>query len=130
MSAHPTFVFIPGAWHHPSCYDIARDDLTARGYESEYVVLPTVGAQPPNKGLDDDAGAAAGELLGDGGANARVGARHDGNLVLQRLVWHLDVRVMWQGKQGNRYLFVLERPLSDLLFLPSWRLSSFFLLKV
>ncbi|EMD85837.1 hypothetical protein COCC4DRAFT_170513 [Bipolaris maydis ATCC 48331] len=51
----PTIVFAPGAWHTPDCYDTTRDQLHQRGWETEAVAYPSVGAEPPNKGLADDA---------------------------------------------------------------------------
>ena len=52
-----TIVFAPGAWHLPSCFDIVRADLESRGWSTEGVTYPSVGAEPPNKGLADDTAA-------------------------------------------------------------------------
>jgi len=37
MNPNPIFVFVPGAWHTPDTFDIVRDVLAKRGYESEAV---------------------------------------------------------------------------------------------
>ncbi|RBR25731.1 uncharacterized protein FIESC28_01484 [Fusarium coffeatum] len=55
MDSKPTIVFIPGAWHSPDSFQLARDALQARGWETEAVAFPTVGAEPPTKGVPDDA---------------------------------------------------------------------------
>lgn len=54
-SNRPVFVLAPGAWHTPDCFDIIQDKLHAQGYETRAVAYPSVGAEPPNKGLYDDA---------------------------------------------------------------------------
>jgi pimeloyl-ACP methyl ester carboxylesterase len=52
----PTLVFVPGAWHLPSVWDLTRGELDARGYASIAVKLPTTGPEPRG-GLQDDAAA-------------------------------------------------------------------------
>lgn len=59
----PVFVFAPGAWHSPECYRLVQDKLEAQGYETHGVVYPSVGAEPPNKGLADDAAALRAEIV-------------------------------------------------------------------
>ncbi|KAM0197813.1 hypothetical protein ACHAPA_003203 [Fusarium lateritium] len=54
MSTNPTIVFAPGAWHTADCYDIVRNELQAKGWSTEAVDYPSVGAEPPSKGLADD----------------------------------------------------------------------------
>ncbi|KAI0144473.1 alpha/beta-hydrolase [Xylariaceae sp. FL1272] len=51
----PTILFICGAWHEPWCFDLVRQSLADRGFESAAPALPTVGTQDPNLGLQDDA---------------------------------------------------------------------------
>lgn len=48
---NPIFVFIPGAWHTPDTFDIVRDVLAKRGYESEAVPNVSVGATDTSFGL-------------------------------------------------------------------------------
>ena len=57
MSAKPTIVLVPGAWTTPDCFDIVRQQLKTAGYDSEAIATPSVGAEPPTKGLRDDAAA-------------------------------------------------------------------------
>lgn len=54
MSAKPTFVFVPGAWHGPQGYDATASLLAKKGYESKYVHLASVGANPPLKDMSPD----------------------------------------------------------------------------
>ncbi|KAF7136670.1 hypothetical protein CNMCM5793_005948 [Aspergillus hiratsukae] len=53
-SDKPTIFFIPGAWHLPDGFDDVRTSLAIRGFPSESVALPSIGAEPPSKGLADD----------------------------------------------------------------------------
>ena len=46
----PTFIFVPGAWHAPSCFSLVTDRLSKQGYTSHGLSLPSVGANP---GLQD-----------------------------------------------------------------------------
>lgn len=59
----PVFVFGPGAWHGPECFQLVQDRLEAKGYTTRGVAYPSVGAEPPNKGLADDAAALRAEIL-------------------------------------------------------------------
>lgn len=56
-SPNPTIVFVPGSWHTSACFGPVRDALHSRGWKTEAVDNPTVGAEPPVKRLDDDANA-------------------------------------------------------------------------
>lgn len=53
----PRFLLVHGAWHQPSCWDTLRAVLTADGWDSETVELPSSGPQDslPTAGLFDDA---------------------------------------------------------------------------
>ncbi|KAK7903746.1 hypothetical protein LTR67_001766 [Exophiala xenobiotica] len=44
MSTKPVIIFVPGAWHPPSCFQPVVDRLEAAGYETHGVSLPSVGA--------------------------------------------------------------------------------------
>jgi pimeloyl-ACP methyl ester carboxylesterase len=52
----PTLVFVPGAWHPPSCYDIIIKILSSPPYSYPCVAIttPTVGAEPPILTLQHD----------------------------------------------------------------------------
>ncbi|KAF4926901.1 Methylesterase 1 [Colletotrichum viniferum] len=56
-AAKPTFVLAPGAWHKETCYSPVEQILNSKGYETVAVEYPSVGAEPPTKGLNDDAAA-------------------------------------------------------------------------
>ncbi|KAL3443108.1 Alpha/beta hydrolase fold-1 [Aspergillus insuetus] len=49
----PTIVFVPGAWHPPTAYDLLLPPLHAAGYTTTYVYLPSVGAAAPIAFEDD-----------------------------------------------------------------------------
>lgn len=69
MSAKPTFVLVPGAWHRPAYFDQIRAYLSEHGYPSVAVATPTVGSDPPatTMGVDIDAIEAAVRKVLDGG---------------------------------------------------------------
>lgn len=50
----PTILFIPGAWHGPDVFDVVRDSLTSRNIPTVALALPSIGTEPPTKGLTDD----------------------------------------------------------------------------
>ncbi|KAK8081216.1 hypothetical protein PG997_009034 [Apiospora hydei] len=59
----PTFLLVPGAWHTPAAFDLIREQLTHRGFESTAVDLLTVGPTDPlNQGVPEDAAAIRAEL--------------------------------------------------------------------
>ncbi|KAJ5665392.1 uncharacterized protein N7477_007840 [Penicillium maclennaniae] len=53
-SEKPIFVFVPGAWHTADTFDGIREMLSQKGFDTEAVPTPSVGAIPPNKGLHAD----------------------------------------------------------------------------
>lgn len=50
----PVFVFVPGAWHTADTFDGIRKMLSEKGFDTEAVPTPSVGAIPPTKGLHVD----------------------------------------------------------------------------
>jgi hypothetical protein len=58
----PTIVFIPGAWHGPEALDAVRRDLSARGYPTSAIPLPSVGTTDPSVAVAADAAAIRAEL--------------------------------------------------------------------
>lgn len=79
----PVFVFGPGAWHTPDCFQVVQDKLGAQGYETRAVAYPSVGAEPPTKGLFDDAAAVRAEIqtLADQGRQVILVVHSYGGLV-------------------------------------------------
>ena len=94
MAAQPTIVFAPGAWHTPDCFDLAREALHDRGWATEAVAYPSVGAEPPNKGLQDDAAAVRAVLqhLADEGKQIVLVVHSYGGLVGAEAVQGLGQR--------------------------------------
>ncbi|KAK7926461.1 hypothetical protein PG985_003459 [Apiospora marii] len=59
----PTYLMVPGAWHTAPAFDLLREQLTKRGFESVAVPLLTVGpTDPKNQGVPEDAAAIKAEL--------------------------------------------------------------------
>ena len=54
MSSKPVIVFVPGAWHPPSCFDPVTQRLEAAGYETKGVNLASVGSPEPLKDFQPD----------------------------------------------------------------------------
>lgn len=50
----PTILFVPGAWHGPDGFDAVRASLSSRNFPTVALALPSIGAEPPSKGLMDD----------------------------------------------------------------------------
>ncbi|KAH6659019.1 Alpha/beta hydrolase fold-1 [Truncatella angustata] len=104
----PTVVFLPGAWHLPNCFDLVRHDLESLGYETEAVAFPSVGTEPPNKGLADDAAAARSviERLVDQGKQVVLAVHSYGGLVGANAVEGLGYKQRAkEGKKGGVILF-------------------------
>ncbi|KAF5025651.1 hypothetical protein F66182_2257 [Fusarium sp. NRRL 66182] len=100
----PTIVFAPGAWHTADCYDIVRTQLAARDWVTEAVEYPSVGAEPPNKGLADDVSAvrAVLERLADEGKKIVLVVHSYGGLVGANAVEGLGYKQRAQeGKAGG-----------------------------
>ncbi|KAH7195663.1 Alpha/beta hydrolase fold-1 [Fusarium oxysporum] len=109
MSPNPTIVFAPGAWHLASCFDPIREALHSRGWTTEAVEYPSVGAEPPTKGLDDDADAVRTVLqrLADKGEQIVLVVHSYGGLVGANAVKGLGYRQRKeQGLPGGVIMFV------------------------
>lgn len=105
----PTIVFAPGAWHDPSCFDLVAADLNSHGYVTEGITYPSVGAEPPSKGLPDDAVAARAvlERLADEGKEIVLVVHSYGGLVGANAVEDLGYRQRARaGKKGGVIMFV------------------------
>ncbi|KAF5262503.1 hypothetical protein FOXYS1_6772 [Fusarium oxysporum] len=102
--SNPTIVFAPGAWHTADCYDVVRKELHAKGWETEAVDYPSVGAEPPTKGLSDDVAAvrAVVEKLVEEGKKVMVVVHSYGGLVGAEAVKGLGLKQRAQeGKTGG-----------------------------
>ncbi|KAL4947987.1 Alpha/beta hydrolase fold-1 [Aspergillus filifer] len=53
QAPRPTIVFVPGAWHTPTTFDLLLPPLHAAGYPTISVHLPSIGAIGPVKYADD-----------------------------------------------------------------------------
>ncbi|TQN67538.1 Methylesterase 1 [Colletotrichum shisoi] len=108
-AAKPTFVLAPGAWHKETCYSPAQKILESRGYPVEAVAYPSVGAEPPTKGLNDDAAAvrAVLERLADAGKEIVLVVHSYGGLVGANAVEGLGYKQRAkEGKKGGVITFV------------------------
>jgi pimeloyl-ACP methyl ester carboxylesterase len=105
----PVFVLAPGAWHTPDCFQTTQDELHAQGWETRAVTYPSVGAEPPNKGLFDDAAAVRAEIqtLADQGRQVIVVVHSYGGLVGAEAVKGLGYKQRKaEGKTGGVTLLV------------------------
>lgn len=105
----PVFVFAPGAWHDPGCFSLVQDKLHAQGYDTRGVTYPSVGAEPPTKGLADDAAALRAEIeaLADKGRQVIVVVHSYGGLVGAEAVPNLGFKQRRAaGKAGGVTLLV------------------------
>ncbi|KAI1262792.1 Alpha/beta hydrolase fold-1 [Xylariaceae sp. FL1019] len=105
----PTILFVCGAWHEPWCFDLVRQSLADRGFESEAPALPTVGTRDPNLGLQDDAQAIRTDLekLIDDGKEVILVAHSYGGIVASNSVEGLNVKTRAsQGLKGGVSMIV------------------------
>ncbi|GJC83264.1 hypothetical protein CT0861_06105 [Colletotrichum tofieldiae] len=105
----PTFVLAPGAWHKAACYSPAQQILESQGYSVEAVEYPSVGAEPPTKGLNDDAAAVRSVLqrLADEGKEIVLVVHSYGGLVGANAVKGLGYKQRAkEGKKGGVVTFV------------------------
>ncbi|KAF5011076.1 hypothetical protein FDECE_2815 [Fusarium decemcellulare] len=107
--SNPTIVFAPGAWHLASCFDPVCDALKSRGWSTEAVPYPSVGAEPPTKTIEDDSSALRGVLqrLADKGDQIVLVVHSYGGLVGANAVDGLGYRQRQaQGLSGGVIMFV------------------------
>jgi pimeloyl-ACP methyl ester carboxylesterase len=53
--SQPAVIFVPGAWHSPDCFHKVITLLSAKGFTTRKVDLPSVGRSPPVSSLEPDA---------------------------------------------------------------------------
>lgn len=87
-TTNPVIYIIPGAWHTPEAFDVVRASLHTKGYESVGLSLPSVGAEPAVKTLEDDTMAARAGIkaLVEAGKNVVVVAHSYGGVVASNAV--------------------------------------------
>lgn len=105
----PVFVLAPGAWHSPGCYEIVQAKLHAQNFETRAVAYPSVGAEPPTKGLFDDAAAVRAEIEAcvNQGRQVIVVGHSYGGLVIAEAVKGLGYKQRQaDGKTGGVTLVV------------------------
>lgn len=105
----PTILFIPGAWHLPEVFDAVRASLKSRNIPSVALALPSIGAEPPSKGLSDDTLFVQGEIekLADQGKKVVVVAHSYGGMVGAGAVEGLGYTERQQmGKDGGVIMLV------------------------
>ncbi|KAG8163935.1 hypothetical protein KVR01_005853 [Diaporthe batatas] len=108
-NAQPVFVFAPGAWHTPDCYQLVQDRLHAQGWETRAVAYPSVGAEPPTKSAFDDAAAvrAEAQALVDQGRQVVLVGHSYGGLVISEAAKDLAYKQRKaEGKEGGVVLLV------------------------
>lgn len=105
----PTILFVPGAWHFPAGFDAVRELLKPLGYPTEAVAHPSIGAEPPNKTLEDDTAntRAAIEKLAEAGKKVVLVTHSYGGIVGSSAVEDLGFEQRKAvGKEGGVINFV------------------------
>ncbi|MEV0277397.1 alpha/beta hydrolase [Streptomyces sp. NPDC050610] len=88
----PTFLLVHGAWHRPTCWAPLQDALTADGWESRTVTLPSAGPQgTPSAGMYADAEEVSAQLRRIPGPVVVVGHSYGGFPVTQAAAGHPNV---------------------------------------
>ncbi|ORY58904.1 Alpha/beta hydrolase fold-1 [Pseudomassariella vexata] len=109
FAENPTIIFATGAWHTTQCFDLVREKLTKVNWPTEAVSYPSVGAEPPTKGLADDAAAvrATIEKLAGEGKQVVLVVHSYGGLVGANAVEGLGfAERQAKGEKGGVILFV------------------------
>ncbi|KAI9727434.1 MAG: hypothetical protein M1834_008378 [Cirrosporium novae-zelandiae] len=109
MSTKPVILFVPGAWSSPEGYVYLCDILTKRGYPTEAVAHPSIGAEPPNKNLYDDVASLKATLtkLADEGKEIVVVAHSYGGMVSSGAVEGVElVQRAKEGKHGGVIMLI------------------------
>lgn len=106
----PDILLVPGAWHTPAAFDLVRDQLTRRGFQSTAVPLLTVGPTDPlNQGVPEDAAAIRAELekLVDAGKEVMVISHSYGGVPAAAAVEGLNLKDrVAQGQKGGVLMVV------------------------
>ena len=61
MSSKPVFIFLPGAWHSPYCYEPLIAELAKLGYESDTISL-NINSDTPLESMEPDVEAVISKL--------------------------------------------------------------------
>ncbi|OAG00818.1 alpha/beta-hydrolase [Paraphaeosphaeria sporulosa] len=106
----PTILFVPGAWHLPSCYDLVSAPLSAAGYSTVSVALPSNSHNPvPSFEPDISAIRAALAPLVEAGKDVVVVAHSYGSVPANEAIKGLTRREREaRGEQGGvvHYVFL------------------------
>ncbi|KAH0436183.1 hypothetical protein CcaCcLH18_04473 [Colletotrichum camelliae] len=109
MSSKPVIVLTPGAWHSPESFEVFQTELHQRGWETRATTNVSVGAEPPTKGMFDDAASAHAviEELADQGRQVVLVAHSYGGIVGAQAVKGLGYKQRAaEGKAGGVIAFV------------------------
>ena len=104
MSTRPAVIFAPGAWHRASVFQLVQEALQRRGWWTDAIEYPSVGAEPPTKGIADDAAVLRAVLtnLADQGKQIVLVAHSYGGLVVANALRGLGYRQRKaDGKAGG-----------------------------
>ncbi len=90
--SRPSFLLVHGAWHRPTCWAPLQDALTADGWRSHTVALPSAGPQgTPSAGMYADAEEISARLRETAGPVIVVGHSYGGFPVTQAAGGHPNV---------------------------------------
>lgn len=105
----PTVLLVPGAWYPPSTLDPLREHLTSKGIASAAIGLPSIGADPATKTLDDDIAHLRSEILTliDAGSEVILAAHSYGGIVASGAAEGLTrTERQQQGQKGGVVLIL------------------------
>lgn len=109
MSAKPTILFVPGAWHKSACYTPVIHKLNAQGYDTATAELASVGLVPGLQTWADDISNIQKEIaaLADAGKHIVVVAHSYGSLPAGEAIKGFLAREREaEGKKGGVVHFV------------------------
>jgi hypothetical protein len=104
MTSNPTILFVPGAWHPPSSFDLLASQLKSNAYETAGVKLASVGANPPLKSFAPDVEAIQSHLhtLCDQGKDILVFVHSYGGIIgSEAIKGYIKSEREKQGKKGG-----------------------------
>ena len=62
ISPNPVILFVHGAWHHPSCWEVIQKPLEQAGFPTRTATLASPGSPSPGAGLKEDVAAVRKDL--------------------------------------------------------------------
>ncbi|KAJ5970115.1 uncharacterized protein N7479_000033 [Penicillium vulpinum] len=99
MTGSTTFLFVPGAWHSPDCFDQVVQRLEAVNYKTDKVYLPSVGPTEHYLSFDTDVAQIRTQIeqAADAGQEVVVIVHSYGGLPANEAIKDLDIKTRQQN---------------------------------